>query len=88
MKTNFVSKHENIHENAVIHDDPDDHDGSANHDDPAKDDSANQNDYGSVQELRSTFRNFSFCFSHLLSLAVNERVWFGYWLNFFSTLVV
>ena len=43
---------------------------------------------GPVQELRSTFRQFYFCFSHLLSLTLNGKVLFSYGLNFvWSSLV-
>ena len=38
--------------------------------------------YGSVQELRSNFIQIYFCFSRLMSLALNKKVCFGYWLNY------
>ena len=48
------------------------------------------NKYGSVQELRSTFRQFYFVLVmfQLTNLTLNEKVLLGYWLNFVrSTLV-
>ena len=50
----------------------------------------NYNKYGSVQELRSTFRQFYFVLVmfQLTNLTLNEKVLLGYWLNFVrSTLV-
>ena len=49
-----------------------------------------ENKYGSVQELRSTFRQFYFVLVmfQLTNLTLNEKVLLGYWLNFVrSTLV-
>ena len=40
------------------------------------------NKYGSVQELRSTFRQFDF----VLVMALNEKGWLGHWFILFGKL--